>query len=569
VIIDANMALWNAYGVHGWPSFALIGADGNLVPIQNRFGTPVFVTSGEGKREALDAAIAAALKTARENGTLAAKRVAIKADAAVPSTSGLAFPGKVIAATKTGDAPGYVFVADSSHNRVLITSWPSESGACRLLWTIGSDDAGFADGAAAVARFHNPQGMAFDPRSRTLYVADTDNHAVRAIDVGALERTGASANAVRTIAGTGQQVYDWTGGKKGTEQGLSSPWDVCLSPDAGLLYVAMAGSHQLWTIDLSSGVTKVFAGSGVEDLIDGPLDKAALAQPSALSMTPDGSRLYFADSETSSVRFVDLKSGTVNTVIGHGLFDFGDVSNTFVRTRFQHCLGVAGAPRPTHPPYDLLVADTYNHKIKLVDMKTQRVRDVLGVGRMENAKLTGDAVLDEPGGVFWVNAPEGPAVLVADTNNHRLLMMDPDGKNWRELVIDGLAPPDDAAGPGTNSGVQANIAAAPGKALKLLLTPTLPPENEPNAEAPIGIRVWRVNASGPAAAVAQRTLRAAAFPVSIAVPANVVEAGSRLRVEMSFASCAHGEQAICTPGEAAWDVTLEAGDASEAQLKGE
>lgn len=565
VVIDSGFSIWNAYGARGWPSFALVGADGKLVPIHNRFGTPLFVVSGEGKREALDQAIAGALDAARVNGLLANKRVEFKLDAAVPSASGLAFPGKVAAAPPRDDAPGYVFIADSSHNRVVIASWPDEAGMSRLAWAIGDGEPALRDGEAGAARFHDPQGLFFDHGARVLYVADTKNHAVRTIDVGALER-GEGGPVVGTLVGMGKQVYDREGGKAGRNQGLSSPWDVVMSADRRVLYVAMAGTHQIWSVDLESKVARAFAGSGREDLLDGPAMDAALAQPSGLALSSDGTRLYFADSETSAARIVDLKEGTVNTMVGRGLFDFGDVSNTLARSRFQHCLGVAIWPREDGADR-VLVADTYNHKVKVVDLDAGRVSELLGVGRMEDAGSASDLVLDEPGGVCVTRVDGETRLFVADTNNHRVIIADPATAAWRELVIDGLAP-ESADQPSSRAATRVTLRAASGKALRLRLSPSMPEDADVNPEAPVGIRVWRVREGGAGETVTQRTYRIAAFPAVIDVPGAAIEAGVRLRVEMTFAWCAHDDYGVCTPGEAAWEVTIGEGTSVEGELEG-
>ena len=70
-------------------------------------------------------------------------------------------------------------------------------------------------------------------------------------------------------------------------------------------------------------IARALAGSGRENIVDGPTESAALAQPSGLSL--DGNFLYFADSEVSAVRRIDLAAEQVHTLIGKGLFDFGDV----------------------------------------------------------------------------------------------------------------------------------------------------------------------------------------------------------------------------------------------------
>src|SRR5208282_1381599 len=101
--------------------------------------------------------------------------------------------------------------------------------------------------------------------------------------------------------------------------------------------IAMAGPHQIWSLDLNTSEARIHAGSGREDIVDGPLKSCALAQPSGI--TTDGARLYFADSEVSAIRSADL-GGRVETLIGRGLFEFGDIDGPRQIARLQHCIGV-------------------------------------------------------------------------------------------------------------------------------------------------------------------------------------------------------------------------------------
>jgi len=127
-----------------------------------------------------------------------------------------------------------------------------------------------------------------------------------------------------------------------------------------MLYIAMAGSHQLWQINLGNNQVSLFAGSGYENIQDGSAEQAALAQPSGI--TSHGKTIYFADSEVSAVREASIsENGEVKTIIGHGLFKFGDVDGNYRKARFQHPLGIV------YVDSMLYVADTYNNKIKQVD----------------------------------------------------------------------------------------------------------------------------------------------------------------------------------------------------------
>ena len=125
----------------------------------------------------------------------------------------------------------------------------------------------------------------------------------------------------------------------------------------------MAGNHQLWALDLAAGEVRRFAGTGREALDDGTLERSALAQPSGLALA--NARLYFADSETSSVRAADINADRVQTIVGEGLFEFGDRDGRGSEVRLQHCLDVACDDGL------LYVADAYNNKIKLIEPATR------------------------------------------------------------------------------------------------------------------------------------------------------------------------------------------------------
>jgi DNA-binding beta-propeller fold protein YncE len=230
-----------------------------------------------------------------------------------------------------------------------------------------------------------------------LYVADTGNHLLRGVDPGTGE--------VSTLAGTGElgRGQGSANPREPRQVPLRSPWGLMSMGEQ--LLVAMAGTHQIWVYDPSLPAIAPWAGSGVEDHIDGPLKEAAFAQPSGLARA--GQYILVADSEVSSVRAIDLQDGIVRTVVGRGLFDFGDEVGAPDNVMLQHPLDVAAADGA------LYVADSYNNKIKAITFGTMQTRLVFGDGSPE--------VLGEPGGI----AAAGGVVFIADTNNHRILRGDP------------------------------------------------------------------------------------------------------------------------------------------------
>jgi DNA-binding beta-propeller fold protein YncE len=397
VVNDANMKIWRTYRVQSWPTLILIDPEGNV------YGAG----SGEGLYEAADAAIAQLIKIHRAKKTLNEKPLRFElARAHETGASPLFFPGKVLADA----ASKRLFIADSTHHRIVITDLDGKKIAIA-----GTGQAGKEDGPFATASFNDPQGLAV--HGETLYVADRKNHLIRALDL--------KNQTVRTIAGTGSQGQSRRRGGPALKTGLNSPWDLCLVDDR--LYIAMAGNHQIWVLDLKQATVEPFAGDGAENIQDGSVEDARFAQPSGL--TTDGRYLYVADSEVSAIRSVPLAGpGNVKTIVGEGLFEFGDVDGVGDKVRLQHALGVA------YHDGKLYVADTYNSKIKVIDPGKRSCTTLVGGGK--DGWLAGP-LFSEPGGLSFA----GDKLYVADTNGHRIRVVDVKTKAVSTLKLQGVEAP--------------------------------------------------------------------------------------------------------------------------------
>ncbi len=393
VVNDANFVIWRKYGARAWPTFAVIDPEGKIV------GT----FSGEGNYEVLDYIIKKLIE--KFNGQLDTSPIPIALEKNKRPPSVLAFPGKLY----VDESSGRLFIADTNHNRIVITDM---DGA--VLDIAGNGNIGFKDGSFGNAEFNHPQGMVLD--GEWLYVADTENHALRRLDL--IDQT------VTTVAGTGKQSRVRNGGPA-LSTPLNSPWDVTRIGGRKIIYIAMAGYHQLWTYNPENQEVKIFAGSGREDIIDGNLKTSALAQPSGI--ISDGTNLYFADSEVSALRWVDLskKPGKVKTFIGTGLFDFGDKDGAFKSAQLQHPLGVA------YQNGYVYVADAYNHKIKAADISNQTITTIAGNGEAGVGSVK-HPQFNEPGGISIA----GDYLYIADTNNHAIRVMNIKTKEVSTLNID-------------------------------------------------------------------------------------------------------------------------------------
>lgn len=393
MVNDADFKIFKAFGARGWPHMVLIDPEGNMVG----------QVGGEGKYEVLETNIKRLVESFDKDGKIDRAEISFRLEE--EKTPHLRFPGK-IAATED-----LLYVSDSGHHRIVITD---PSGQVKEV--IGSGKPGLEDGPFASARFNQLQGLA--ARDDELFVADTENHVIRRIDL--------KGKRVTTIAGTGKQVY---GNRSGPARAvpLNSPWDVALH--GSTLFIAMAGNHAIWAMDLEKGTIAPFAGDGRETLEDGPHRRASFNQPSGLAII--GDKLYVADSEVSGVREVDLDpKGETRTVVGKGLFDFGDLDGVGDAARLQHVLHVAAWEGK------LLVADAYNHKIKVLDPKRREVKTFLGDGK----RGTDDGEkprFNEPSGLAVI----GGKLYVADTNNHLIRVIDLARKSVSTLQIRGLPAP--------------------------------------------------------------------------------------------------------------------------------
>jgi DNA-binding beta-propeller fold protein YncE len=516
VVNDGDMAIWKSYGVRAWPTLVLIDPEGYYI---GRL-------SGEGHYETFREAIRRLIKYHKAKGTLDSRPVHFQLESFGSANTPLRFPGKVA----VDENARRLFVADSNHNRIVIV----ELDSGKVVHVVGDGRAALKDGSFAEARFNDPQGLA--PAGDVVYVADTRNHAVRRINL--------ASRRVETLAGTGNRGYERVGGNQPQQVSLASPWDLLLIEQR--LFIAMAGLHQLWLYDLDTNTIDVFAGSGLEEITDGNRESAAFAQPSGLAT--DGQWLYVADSEVSGIRKVGLTVDRVETLVGSGLFDFGDVDGVGDIVRLQHCLGVA------HHNGRLFIADTYNNKIKVVDPKTRRVTTLLGDGKPGSGSQP--PRFNEPGGL----AVAGDFLYVADTNNHRIRRIDLASKRIDVVELHGLSPPvfhdEDGEIPDSPSVNAAPVVLKRPRNLRIAGRVAVPTGHKLNDSAPMSYRIEVVTDAGSAQRVATGRIR----PVN---PSFVIPTGDTdlsharsLRIGVVYYPCEEGENGLCRVMKHVWNVPV-------------
>ncbi len=395
VVNDRNLNTWKEYAVRAWPTVMFIDPENRVITRHE----------GEINPELAKSLLREMIADFDSKGLLDHKPLRFTQEPTTRAT--LAFPGKLA----VDEIANRLMVSDSAHHRLLELDIEG-----RVRQIIGSGEPGALDGDLETAQFLRPQGITIV--GDQVYVADTENHLIRLVDL--------VNRQVTTIAGTGQQAGFVQTPVRGDALtvSLSSPWDLVYTNKR--LYIAMAGLHQLYVLHLDRNALEPFAGSGHEGLIDGPRTEAWFAQPNGLALK-EGYTLWVADSETSAIRAIDIsRANHVSTLVGTGLFDFGDQDGIGDTVQLQHVQGLCLLNEQVY------LADTYNNRIKVLDPQTREVKTIAGTGEAGYRDGSLDqARFNEPGGVIAVQGK----LYVADTNNHAIRIVDLEAKTVSTLRV--------------------------------------------------------------------------------------------------------------------------------------
>lgn len=524
VVNDANYKIWNQYAVKAYPTQVLIDPQGYIIGD--------FI--GEGNFAEIDAEIEKTAAEFRKKGLLDEKPLKFALERAKVGSLPLAFPGKILADEKTKR----LFIADSNHNRIVITDLNG-----KLIETIGSGKAALTDGNFQSAAFKNPQGLFYE--NEKLYVADTQNHAVRLIDL--------SKKTVETLTGNGNQAEWKSVGGAAKTSSLSSPWDLVKIGDA--VYIAMAGNHQIWKLDLQKNTVAPYAGTGAEARYDALIDEAAFAQPSGI--VTDGKILYIADSESNIIRKINTETEEVETLVGGDLWVFGDEDGEGNDVRLQHPLGVALYGK------NLLIADTYNHKIKLLNLKNSTVETFLGNGKdgqTDGKKPT----FYEPGGLSIA----GGKLFVADTNNNAVRVVDLQTKEVSTLKISGLTAPNveeetTAFSPNLEENTAATQTISPNAQSLLVFNIKMPAGFHLNTAAP---NRFEISASDKNINIETKSQKFNA--VRLTIPFQTLSKGeTKLTAKLTVYYCREDNTGVCKIKTLAWQIPLKITDEKQISNK--
>ena len=530
VINDNNFEVWNSYGVRAWPTVAIIDPRGNAVIRQ----------SGEIPFEAFDNYLSGMIEhyDGLDDGIIDRTPLELALEGAGDPGTPLLYPGKVLA----DEAGNRLFIADSSHNRIVI----ADLSTYEVLDIIGSSARGFDDGGFDSAAFDKPQGMALD--GDLLYIADVNNHSIRVADL--------AERSVATVAGNGDM------GRSRIQFGvpvpdplgvaLRSPWDVEFD-DAGRLHIAMAGTHQLYIFEPETHALYPSVGNGREaNLNDVSLADSELAQPSGLYYAGAG-KLYFADSESSTIRLADFENDLVTVVSGttdNSLFDYGDIDGDLGTNRLQHALGIDGDAAG-----NLYIADTYNSRIKIARAGETSTHTLFGKGG-SGGYQDGESHLaqfDEPGGLSYADG----ILYVADTNNHVIRTIDLEAGvvdtiefvNLEALIIDDSRLTILGGNAGDKSIIMAGIHQVATGEGALNLSFDLPADFKINPLIDSEVSVtWGEPIQQTSTTVTGK---------SVSIPLQFSEDNTFVRADVTLYYCREGEEALCFIEVFNYFVTLE------------
>ena len=316
--------------------------------------------------------------------------------AGIPETPGRSTEDRAVESRIAGpaglalDAAGVLYVAESDNSRIIAVT---SSGRLEVL----RDD--FF--CSAEACLEEPAGLALDPTGRVV-VADPAGNRVWRLDP--------ANGAAEVVAGTGERASA-PDGAVAAEAPLSAPYGVAVDVD-GTIYVSESGADKVRSID-GTGRLATVAGTGEPGFSGdgGPARDARIALPRGLALGPDG--LYVADSGNDRVRVVQSSSGTIATVAGNGVRGFSGDGGSARDAALNLPEGVAVTPDGAR----LFIADTRNHRVREVALATGRIETRAGTGATSWTGDLLDAGATALSGPRGVATSEFGLLFVSDTGH--------------------------------------------------------------------------------------------------------------------------------------------------------
>lgn len=272
---------------------------------------------------------------------------------------------------------------------------------------VGSGKSGYdGDGGPATkAALHSPYEMAWD-KEHHLYFVDIGTHTVRRVDP--------KTHQISTVAGNGKPGFSGDGGPAEGSQ-LNQPHSLAFDA-AGALYVCDIVNHRVRKIDFKSGLISTWSGTGEAKTApdNSQIIGSALHGPRALAFAPNG-QCWLVLREGNAVLLLDPSAGLMKRMAGTGVSGFSGNGGPALKAKLAgpKCVALDAAG-------NVYLADTESHSIRYIDVKKGTMEVLVGNGRKGDGPDGGDPLncqLARPHGVFV--DPDG-AIYIGDSENHRV-----------------------------------------------------------------------------------------------------------------------------------------------------
>lgn len=276
----------------------------------------------------------------------------------------------------------------------------------RISTVAGTGTKGYSGdgGPALAANLNEPYEVRFD-RTGNMYFAEMQNHIVRRVD--------AHTKIITTIAGTGQPGFSGDGGPA-AKAALRQPHSIAFDAQQNLL-ICDIGNLRIRRVDLKTGIIETWAGTGEKKPTpdDSPIAGTPLNGPRAITSDPEGN-LYLVLREGNAVFKIDPRANRIHHIGGTGETGYSGDGGPALSAKLSGPKGVAWAPDNS-----LYLADTESHTIRRIDLKTGIISTVVGTGQRGNGP-DGDPLhcqLSRPHGIFV--STDGK-IYIADSESHRI-----------------------------------------------------------------------------------------------------------------------------------------------------
>jgi len=292
-------------------------------------------------------------------------------------------------------------------------------------WAGNGEPAFYGDGLdRREAMLYWPMDLAFAPDGRA-YVLDWQNHRVRRVNADDKFETVLGTGDVGDGPDTGDERT--TPGVAGTNCNLNHPTDLTFDNE-GRVVVAAWHNHKVRRLDPTSGMEEVLSGAGPGFTGDGmPALGALLNQPKSVVVSRNTGAIYLADTKNFRVRRID-GDGVITTVVGSGTAGFSGDGGPPAAAQLTFQMA-SDNPEPggalaIDDQDRLYIADTENQRIRRVDFAANTIETVAGNG---TAGYSGDGGLATEASLAWprdIALAGNGRLFIADTDNHRIRVVD-------------------------------------------------------------------------------------------------------------------------------------------------